>query len=147
MDKRNCEKVRLSAMAIQDGEVPQVSTKEIDEHLEFCADCCHELKQQKEAIGWLDGQSRRIITEDIYSRIIVSIDQSQAKPRYRQELCLFLVLGLILFAYKVLEVLPAFTPDLFVKLMPLAFVFLFFCLLKQNPFKINKNLKLEGDLG
>ena len=147
VNKKYCEKIRLSAMAIQDGEVPPLSVKELDEHLKFCADCSRELEQQKIVIGLLGEQSRRFITEDVCSRVAGTIGQSRVKLKGRQELGLFIVLGLILLVYKVIEVLPDFTPGLIVKTMPFVPVFVFFVLLKENPFKVNQNLKLEGDLG
>lgn len=141
-----CEKVRLSAMVILDGEVPPLSVKELDEHLKSCSDCRRELKQQKVAIGLLDEQSRRFITEDVCSRVTATIEESRVKLKSRQGLGPFIVLGLILLAYKVIEVLPDFTPGLVIKMMPLVSVFVFFVLLKQNPFKVNKNLKVQGDM-
>ncbi len=147
MNKEYCEKVRLSAMSILDGEVPKVSTKELDEHLKSCADCRRELEQQKVAIGLLDEQSRRFITEDVCSRVAATIEESRVKLKSRQGLGPFIALGLILLAYKVIEVLPDFTPGLVIKMMLLVSVFVFFILLKENPFKVNQNLKLKGDIG
>ncbi|MHC4790338.1 MAG: zf-HC2 domain-containing protein [Planctomycetota bacterium] len=146
MNKEYCEKVRISAMAILDGEVPQLSSEELNEHIQSCAHCRHELEQQKVVIGLLSEQSRRLFSDDIWSRIAAGIAQSRAKQKVGKELLPLAVLGLILLIYKIIEVLPGFTPGLFVKLMPLVPVFVFFCLLKQNPFKINQNLRLEGDI-
>jgi predicted anti-sigma-YlaC factor YlaD len=145
MSKKYCEKVRLSAMAILDGEASSLSEKVIDEHLKSCANCRHELEQQKEVIGSLDKQSRQFLTEDIYSRIVATIEESGAKLKGKQGLCPFMMLGLILLSHKIIEVLPGFTSGLVMKLIPVVLVFVFFGLLKQNPFKVNQNLKLEGD--
>ena len=147
MNKEYCEKVRLSAMVILDGEAPPLSVKELDEHLKSCPDCRRELEQQEVAIELLDEQSRRFITEDVCSRVAATIEESRVKLKSRQGLGPFIVLGLILLAYKVIEVLPDFTPGLVIKMMPLVSVFVFFILLKENPFKVNQNLKLKGDIG
>ncbi len=147
MNKEYCEKVRLSAMVTLDGEISPLSVEELDEHLKSCADCRRELEQQKVAIGLLDEQSRRFITEDVCSRVAATIEESRVKLKSRQGLGLFIVLGLILLVYKVIEVLPGFTPGLIIKLTPVILVFVFFGLLKENPFKVNQNLKLKGDIG
>ena len=141
-----CEKVQLSAMVILDGEIPPLSVKELDEHLKSCADCRRELEQQKVVIGLLEEQSRRLITEDVCSRVAATIEESRVKLNSRQGLGLFIVLGLILLAYKIIEVLPNFTTGLVIKMIPIVSVFVFFLLLKQNTFKVNKNLKLHGNM-
>ena len=146
MNKEYCEKVRLSAMVILDGEIPPLSVKELDEHLKSCVDCRRELEQQKVVIRLLDEQNRQLITEDVCSRVAATIEELRVKPESRQRLGLFIVLGLILLVYKVIEVLPNFTSGLVIKMLPLVPVFVFFVLLKENPFKVNQNLKLEGDL-
>ena len=142
-----CEKVRLSAMMILDGEIPSLPVKELDEHLKSCADCRREVEQQKVIIGLLDEQSRLLITEDVCSRVTAAIEDLRVKLKSRQRLGLFIVLGLILLAYKIIEVLPGFTPGLITKLISVVLVFVFFGLLKENPFKVNQNLKLKGDIG
>ena len=70
-----------------------------------------------------------------------------ANIKSRQGLGPFIILGLILLVYKVIEVLPSFTPSLIIKLTPVILVFVFFGLLKENPFKVNQNLKLKGNIG
>ena len=146
MNTEYCEKVRLSAMVTLDGEISPLSVKELDEHLKSCAECRCELEQQKIAIGLLDEQSRRLITEDVCSKVAATIKESRVKLKSRQGLGLFIVLSFILLVYKVIEVLPDFTPGLVIKMMPMVSVFVFFVLLKQNPFKVNKNLKVQGDI-
>jgi predicted anti-sigma-YlaC factor YlaD len=136
----------MSAMAILDGEASQLPAKEIDEHLESCVDCRHELQQQREVIGLLDRQSRRFFTDDVCSTIAAAAEEPRARAVRQRELCSLVVLGLILLAYKVIEVLPDITPGLVIKLIPLIPVFVFFGLLRQNPFVIVQNLKLEGEI-
>jgi predicted anti-sigma-YlaC factor YlaD len=146
MNKEYCEKVRISAMAISDGEQPILSELQIKEHIESCADCRLELEQQKYATELLDGQKRRSYDVDVWSGIETVIEQSAIRPKPRLQLWLFAALSLILFAYKIIEVLPVFTPGVIFKLMSLVVVFVFFVLLGQNPFIINQNLTLKGDI-
>ena len=146
MNKEYCEKVRISIMAISDGERPLLSELQIKEHIESCEDCRFELEQQKYAIELLDGQIRRPYNINVWSGIKTVIGQSAIRPKHSLQLWLFAALGLILFAYKIIEVLPVFTPGVIFKLMSLVIVFVFFVLLGQNPFAINQNLILKGDL-
>ena len=133
-------------MAISDGELPQLSELQIKEHVESCTDCRVELEKQKYAIELLDGQKRRPYDVDVWSGIKPVIEQSAIRPMHRLQLWMFAALGLILFTYKIIEVLPVFTPGVVVKLTSLVIVFVFFVLLRQNPFAINQNLILKGDL-
>jgi predicted anti-sigma-YlaC factor YlaD len=146
MNKEYCEKVRISAMAISDGEQPLLSELQIKEHIESCADCRLELEQQKYATELLDGQKRRSYDVEVWSGIETVIEKSAIRPKHRLQLWLFAALGLILFAYKIIEVLPVFTPGVIFKLMSLVIVFVFFVLLGQNPFIINQNLTLKGNI-
>jgi len=145
MNKEYCEKIRISVMAISDGERPLLSELQIKEHIESCADCRLELEQQKYATKLLDGQRRRPYEVDVWSGIEPVIEQSAIRPKHSLQLWLFAALGLILFAYKIIEVLPVFAPGVIFKLMSLVIVFVFFVLLGQNPFIINQNLILKGD--
>jgi predicted anti-sigma-YlaC factor YlaD len=146
MNKEYCEKIRISAMAILDGEVPQLPEKDINKHLESCADCRLELEQQKQAAGLLDGQNRRVFTEDISPRVAAAVEAAEAGPKQPANVPAFVIFCLFLIAYKIIEVLPAVTPGVVIKMMPLLVILLFFSLLKQNPFTINQNLRLEGDI-
>jgi predicted anti-sigma-YlaC factor YlaD len=146
MSKEYCQKVRVSAMAIRDNEVPQLSAEEVNEHVKSCADCRSELKQQEEVIKLLDAQSRQLSTEDICSKIAVTIEESKAGMQSRRELWSFIVLGFILLVFKIIEVLPGVAAGVITKLMPVAAVLVFFGLLKHNPFKVNKNLRFEGGI-
>jgi hypothetical protein len=146
MNKEYCEKIRISAMAISDGEEPLLSELQIKEHIESCADCRVELEQQKYATELLDGQKRRPYDIDVWSGIEPVIEQSAVRPKHSLQLWMFAALGLILFAYKIIEVLPVFTPGVIFKLMSLVIVFVFFVLLGQNPFVVSQNLILKGDL-
>jgi hypothetical protein len=135
MNKEYCEKIRISAMAISDGEQPLLSELQIKEHIESCADCRLELEQQKYATELLSGQKRRLYDVDVLSGIEAVIEQSAIRPKHSLQLWKFAALGLILFAYKIIEVLPVFSPGV-----------IFFVLLGQNPFIINQNLTIKGDV-
>jgi hypothetical protein len=99
-------------------------------------------------IKLLSKQNRRSFTEDVSSRIAVAVEESGRvcfahQKRNGQRLWPFVALCLILLTYKIIEVLPGVTAGLIIKLITLVIIFVFFCLLKQNPFKIKQNLTLE----
>ena len=146
MNKEYCEKIRISAMAIFDGEQPLLSERQIKEHIESCEVCRAELEGQKSAAELLDGRSRRSFDFDVWPGVEAAVEQSAARPKHRLQSRLFVSLGLVLLACKIIEVLPVFTPGIVFKLMSLAIIFVFFILLGQNPFAINQNLILKGDL-
>lgn len=144
MSKDFCEKVRISAMAILDGEEPPLSARQVNEHLESCVECRHELEEQRLAAGLLNGKSRRVFAEDVWPRVADCIE-AKAEPKHPGELPLLVTLSILLVAYKILEVLPGVDAGVIIKLVPLVAVLVFFSLLKQNPLTISQNLRLEGD--
>jgi hypothetical protein len=146
VNKQYCEKVRISAMAIVDGEAGELSKKQVDEHLEVCGVCREELGIQEQAIGLLEGQTRRPFTEDVSCAIAAAIGGYEGKPERGRDLRAFVLLGVILLGYRIVEVLPNFTPGLVIKLLPLVPVFVFFGFIRHNPFEINQNLRLQGDI-
>jgi len=146
MNKEYCEKVRISAMVLLDGEAPPLSESEIKRHVESCKDCREELEQQKQAMSLLTGRSRRVVCGDIWSKIESAIEDGSSRQTRPGKLAPFLVLCLFLITHKIIEVMPSVTAGLAVKLIPVGVIALFFCLLRENPFKINQNLRLEGDM-
>jgi len=153
MNKNYCQKIRISAMAILDGEEPQLSAEKINEHLQSCADCRHELERQKQIVNLLGKQKRREfqLPNSNYRIPITEISAGRLtaenrKSKIENSSLPFVALGLILFTYKIIEVLPGVTAGLAIKSIPLVVIIVFFSLLKQNPFKINQNLTLEGDI-
>jgi anti-sigma factor RsiW len=166
MNKEYCERIRISAMAIRDGESPPLAEQEVKKHLESCADCRLEIGRQEQAIDLLDGRSRRVFAQDVWPRLSPSLvrrvgqvgqvrqarPQGHARPEQSANALPFVILCLFLLAYKVVEVLPFVTAGVAVKLIPVGVLVLFFALLKQNPFEINPNLgrrqaslRLQGD--
>ena len=145
MSKDYCEQVQISVMAISDGEESPLLANEVNEHIKSCADCRHALEQQKQVVAFLAGQSRRVCAEDVWPKVAASIEAT-AKAERTTEVLLFALLGLLLFACKIIEVLPGIAAGVAIKLAPLVVVFVFFRLLKENPLTINRNLNVEGDI-
>jgi predicted anti-sigma-YlaC factor YlaD len=132
-------------MAIRDGESPPLFEQEVSKHLESCSDCRLEIDQQSQAIQLLDGRTRRIFAQDVWPEIAATMEATKARPKQPVSVLPFVALSVFLLMHKIIEVLPSVTAGVMIKLAPVAVLVLFFTLIKQNPFKINQNLKLQGD--
>jgi anti-sigma factor RsiW len=146
MMSERCEKVRLAAMAALDGEAPPLSEQEIQEHLATCAACRAEVEQLQRALAPLNRQTPRVFAEDVWPGVDAALRRQAAPAQPRREVYVFAVLGVFLLACKTLGVLPELGGNWLLKVLPLVAAFVLFGVLKQNPFHITGNLKLEGDL-
>ena len=145
MNKEYCERIRISAMALRDGESAPLSEQEISKHLESCANCRLEIDQQKQAIELLDGRSRRVFAHDVWPEIAAAMEGTNGRFEQPASAIPFVILCLFLLIHKTIEVLPSVTAGVTIKLIPVVVLVLFFGLIKQNPFEINPNLRLQGD--
>ena len=148
MKSQKCEEVVLAAMAVADGDKPLLTADQVNAHLANCADCRQEVEQLNSLAKLLDGQKRRELSPDMWSSIKERLGSSTAatpttaRGHKSQP---FLLLGLVLVIFKLVEMVPERDLGLLFKLVPLLFVIAVFSYLKENPFKINLELKLEGD--
>ena len=143
MTELNCEDVCIAAMAIADGERSQFSSAQIEAHLSVCLDCSREVEQLKSQSDLLNSLQRRRQTEQIWpdiERVLPDAPPAGATSR----LSPFLLLGLLLLTYKLVEMIPDRDFGAWFKLVPLLFVIALFSYLRENPFKINAELRLEG---
>jgi len=144
MNKEYCVRIRISAMAIRDGETAPLSEQEVSKHLESCTDCRLEIDKQRQATELLNGRSRQVFTHDVWPKIAAALEDTKGRPAQSANVAAFVVLCLFLLAYKVVEVLPSVTAGVGIRLIPVGVLVLFFALLKQNPFEVNPNLSLQG---
>jgi hypothetical protein len=141
MKQDECEETVLSLMAQMDGEPPLLSAEQTAQHLIGCEQCQMEFKRQQAAANLLQGQKRRA---DVVSLWFEIEERLSDRPIVRRTF--FLWLGAILVIYKLLEMVPVQDPGLLFKFVPLVFVAALFYFFKENPFKINTELRLEGEL-
>jgi predicted anti-sigma-YlaC factor YlaD len=146
MMSERCEKVQLAAMAALDGETPPLSEQEIQEHLAACAACRAEVQQLQQRLAPLDRQKLRAFAQDVWPGVAAALRKQAAPAQPRREAYVFTLLGLSLLACKMVGVLPELEGNWLPKVLPLAAALVLFGVLKQNPFHITGNLKLEGDL-
>lgn len=143
MKPDECEKTILSMMAEIDGEAPLVSAEQTAFHLSRCEKCRMEIERQKIAVNVFQKHERRAGHADLWLKIEKRITGKTVSEPVRTRY-FFLLLGVILVAYKLLEMIPAGDSGFWFKLAPLIFVAALFYFFRENPFKINTELKLEG---
>jgi predicted anti-sigma-YlaC factor YlaD len=140
MNETNCENVLMAKMAEIDGEETTVFSEQINLHLATCENCRQEIEQMQVADNLLKRQVRREQDADLWSAIEKQIG---AKTTSQIGWKPFALLGVLLVAYKLLEMLPRQDFGLAFKLVPLVFIVALFVFLKENPFKINAELMPE----
>lgn len=154
MTELNCENVCLAAMAMMDGAQAALTAEAIEKHLASCPGCREEVEQFKALAGLLDAQERREQVAEVWPMIstrLAELPTSMAGgPRKAQNASgaaarAFVLLGLLLLGYKLAEMIPEADLGLVFKLVPLLLVIAVFSYLKENPFKINASLRLEGE--
>lgn len=140
MNGINCENALMAKMAEFDGEDAGFSAEQINSHLAVCENCRTEFRQMQNINYLFENQTRRGQDADLWSAIENRIG-AQTAPQISWKP--FVLLGLILVIYKLLELLPAQDFGLAFKIVPLIFVIALFVFIKENPFKINAELALE----
>ena len=139
MKELSCENVLMAQMAAVDGEEPEFSKQQLSAHIAACATCQHELKQLQALDRVLTGHTLSEPRVDLWPAVENRIAKSSSVIGWQP----FVLIGLLLVVYKLLEMLPARDPGLAFKLVPLVIVALLFVLIKENPFRINTELVLE----
>jgi len=145
MTELDCENVCIAAMAIADGYRPYLSSQGIEAHLANCTDCRREVRQLRELSSLLDTQQRRQPTENIWRRIERRLPDSSGVQSTSQTFYPFLLLGVLMLGYRLIQIIPDRDFGFFFKLGPILFVIAAFSYLRENPFKINSELRLAGE--
>ena len=138
MKEFSCEDMLIAQMAVADGEEPGVSKEQLTAHIAGCANCQAELTQSKALDQVLAGHTLAEPRVDLWPAI-----ESRIPRRTVASWQPFAVIGALLVAYKLLELLPAQDLGLGLKLIPLIIIPVLFFLIKENPFRINPELVQE----
>jgi anti-sigma factor RsiW len=144
MSRIDCESVCRSAMAREDGYVSDLSADQIEAHLADCSACRSEVRQLRALAHLLDGQKRRRRTENIWEHVEQHLPDALPTRSVSRVWRAFVILGLLLLAYRLVEMIPDRHLGLLFKLVPILLVIAAFSYLRENPFKINSQLTLEG---
>jgi hypothetical protein len=143
MTEPNCKNVLVAAIGLKDGYPAEMSKNQIEMHLANCPDCSRELDQLAAVAILLDSQQRqpRIehIWKDIEGRLIDAPGTQNTSTGWNP----FILLGVLLLGYKLIEMIPDRDFGLLYKLTPILLIVAFFGYLKINPFKISTELRLE----
>jgi hypothetical protein len=145
MTKPDCKTVCVAAMAMADGYVSELSADQIEKHLAQCADCRQEVQQLRELTALLDNHQRQLRTENLWNRIEQCLPNALPAKRSSQARYPFVLLGLLLLGYRLVEMVPDRHLGFLIKVVPILLVIAAFCYLRENPFKINAELRLEGE--
>ncbi len=145
MTKLNCESVGMAAMAIADGYQSELSSDQVEAHLADCSDCRREVGQLRALSSLLDAQERRQRTENVWKRVERRLPDAAPARITSQAWRPFMLLGALLLGYRIVEMLPDRDFGFLFKLVPVLFVIAAFSYLKENPFKIDSELRLEGE--
>ena len=141
----NCESISIAALAIADGETPLVPPEQVEAHLSACARCRQEVEQVRAVTGLFAAQRRRKPEEQIWTMIEGRLDVVPVPAESPFDWRVVLFLGVTLLSYKVILMLPERDPGIWFRLLPVLFVIAVFAYLKENPFKINCELRLDGE--
>lgn len=145
MTELNCEMVCLAAMVILDGRQAERSAEEIENHLTNCPACRDEVKQLTALKVLLGSQKRRELSADVWSTIREKVVvQAPQKTNSRARLP-FMVLAGLLLGYRLIDLIPKADLGMIFKVVPVLIVIAVFMYVKENPFKINTQLRLEGE--
>lgn len=146
MTRVACENVCRAAMAMEDGYVSDLSADQIETHLADCSDCRVEVRELRALTNLLEGQKRRQRNENVWERVeqyLPDTSKTSTSSRVRYP---FVILGLLLLGYRLAEMIPDRHFGILFKLVPIILVIAAFSYLRENPFKINSQLTLEGSI-
>ena len=144
MTELNCESVCMAAMAIADGYQSDLSLDEIKTHTTNCADCRQEIHQLRALSSLLDKQKRRPQVANTWTSLEARLPAGPAEQSPVQRY-LFPLLGVMLLGYRLVEILPDRDLIWWFKLLPMILVTAAFIYLRENPFKVNAELRFEGE--
>jgi predicted anti-sigma-YlaC factor YlaD len=139
MKDLSCEKVLMAMMATADGETAELSLEEIREHSSACQDCRDEAVRMQPIIELLQQATRAEQTVDLWPAVSSRLERQAPRLSWKP----YAFVAVLLFAYKLIEMLPDEELGWAIKLVPLIIFGALLVFLKENPFKINSELVLE----
>lgn len=141
----NCDSVLVAEMALSEGEESSLGREEIETHLRNCDRCRVEIESLRTMNELLSSQKRRGAQVDVWPLVSERLEApAVSAPPFRWRV--LLLFGIPLFGYKVLLLILQVAPSVWSKLIPVILAIAVFSYLKANPFKINCELTLGGEL-
>jgi predicted anti-sigma-YlaC factor YlaD len=139
MNKPGCEEMQMVAMAIEEGQVPEIPGPLVREHLNQCAACRDAVAAMSSTLAILARRTRRRHPTDLWPAI-----QRKVAPRPAATWP-YVVLAVLLVVYELIELVPDRQWSIAVQIIPVLIAFGLFRILKQSPFQIATELRLEGE--
>ena len=140
----NCDEIQLAATVIADGEVARISSSQIEQHQARCNDCRSEIEQLRAQSMLLNSLLRRPQSVRIWPVVHERLFGPSPESRMAKTRFWILLPGILLAIYKLVDLLPDRQHGLWFKVLPILLVIFVFGYRRENPFKINTDLKLEG---
>ena len=135
----NCEDFLIQKFALLDGEKTDIPAEKINAHFAVCENCRREIEQMQSAVLMLEKQDRSEPSADLWAAVEKQIG-AESKAGFTLGWQPFAVVGALLAAIKLLEMIPERDFGWILKLAPFVVVVVMFGFLKENPFKINTEL-------
>jgi predicted anti-sigma-YlaC factor YlaD len=139
----SCELARVGAMVMADGHQPDLPPNLINSHLAACEECRLEIADLNALVGLLDAQERRGHPGDLWPAIARRLSEKTANRGAHSSRPAFILLGLTLVVYKLVELVPESELGVYAKLIPIVLVIAVFSYIKENPFRISTELEPE----
>lgn len=145
MDDTLCERIRMAAMALEDGEQPEMPPHEIMAHLDACAACRREVAAMGDVVALFSRVERRYEQADLWPAVSAGLEPVSSRWREWVHSPVMLAVVLLLGIYKIAELAMESDPAPLLRIAPLIVAAAFFFYLRNNPFRIEPGLLLKGE--
>ena len=138
MNQPGCEEMQMAAMAMEEGQVPEIPGPLVREHLNQCAACRDAAAAMSSTLAVLARQTRRRHPADLWPAIQRNVAPRPAAWPY-------VVLAMLLAVYELIELVSDRQWSIAIQIIPVLIAFGLFRILKQSPFQIATELRLGGE--
>ena len=138
MNQPGCEEMQRAAMAMEEGQVPEIPGPLVREHLNQCAACRDAAAAMSSTLATLARQTRRRHPADLWPAIQRNVAPRPAAWPY-------VVLAVLLAVYELIELVSDRQWSIAIQIIPVLIAFGLFRIVKQSPFQIATELRLEGE--
>ena len=138
MNQPGCEEMQRAAMAMEEGQVPEIPDPLVREHLNQCAACRDAAAAMSSTLATLARQTRRRHPADLWPAIQRNVAPRPAAWPY-------VVLAMLLVVYELIDLVSDRQWSIAIQIIPVLIAFGLFRILKQSPFQIATELRLEGE--
>jgi anti-sigma factor RsiW len=138
MNQPGCEEMQIAAMAIEEGQVPEIPVPLVREHLNQCPACRDAVAAMSSTLATLARRTRRRHPADLWPAIQRNVAPRPAAWPY-------VVLAVLLVVYELIELVPDRQWSIAIQIIPVLIALGLFRIVKQSPFQIATELRLEGE--